>query len=91
MKWKEIINQVFFYAVGIVVLLGFFMLSTFLITRVIPAENRDMIKDILATLRDAIMIIIGYFYGSSKSSADKSVTIDKQLNSNQSISNEKTE
>lgn len=69
-----------FYLVGILILVGFFLLSTFLIFKVTPEGNKDMVKDILATLRDAIMIIIGYFYGSSKSSAEKDVTIDKALN-----------
>lgn len=69
-----------FYLVGILILVGFFTLSTFLILKVVPETNKDMIKDILATLRDALMIIIGYFYGSSKSSSDKNDTIDKVLN-----------
>jgi len=89
MKTKSVISEVFFYAVGIFVLFGFFMLSTFVIMRIVPEGNKDMVRDILTTLRDAMMLIIGYFYGSSKSSADKNVTIDKQLSSNNNISNEK--
>lgn len=91
MKTKSVISEVFFYAVGMAVLLGFFMLSSFLIMRVVPEGNKDMVRDILTTLRDAMMLIIGYFYGSSKSSADKNTIIDKQLNSNNNISNEKVD
>ena len=80
MKAKTILSEVFFYAVGLVILVGFFLLSMFLISKGIPEGHRDMVKDILATLRDAMMIIIGYFYGTSKSSADKNATIAKVLN-----------
>ncbi|MEI6683434.1 MAG: hypothetical protein WCO44_12430 [Bacteroidota bacterium] len=90
MKAKNIVSEVFFYAVGLVILVGFFLLSTFLMTHLIPEGNRDMIKDVLATLRDALMIIIGYFYGTSKSSADKNAIFDKQLNQTPTITNVKT-
>ena len=70
-----------FYLVGILTLIGFFMLSTFIILHIVPDTNKDMIHDVLSTLRDALMIIIGYFYGSSKSSSDKNTIIDQALNS----------
>jgi len=89
MNAKSIVSEIFFYAVGLLILVGFFLLSTFLIIHVIPDANRDMIKDILATLRDALMIIIGYFYGTSKSSVDKNAIIEKQLNQTPPISNDK--
>ena len=36
MKAKTILSEVFFYAVGLVILVGFFLLSMFLISKGIP-------------------------------------------------------
>ena len=79
MKTKDI----YFYMVGIVVIVGFLCLSSFIILKVVPADNKDMIRDVLATLRDGIMIILGYWYGSSKGSADKNEILAKGDNTNQ--------
>jgi hypothetical protein len=37
----------------------------------IPQENREMFLDLKTTSRDAVLIMLAYYWGSSKSSADK--------------------
>lgn len=80
MKVKEWFEKVFFYGVGIVFLVGFFTITQFLIYKTIPTENKELISGILETLKNGAILILGYFYGSSRSSAEKSTTIDKKLN-----------
>jgi hypothetical protein len=65
-------ESLFFYAVGILFLLGFFTLQVFALFRVIPAENLSMINGIQETLKNGVILILGYFYGSSRGSFMKS-------------------
>ena len=79
MKGKSL-NTVFFYIVGVVFLAGFFTFATVTISHKIPEENRELFRDVMSTLRDGVIIILTYYYGSSKSSADKNEILDKKLN-----------
>jgi multisubunit Na+/H+ antiporter MnhB subunit len=49
-------------AAGVVILLVF---------RPVPLENKDIVNIALGTLLGMAVTVVGYFYGSSKSSSDK--------------------
>jgi hypothetical protein len=68
---NKILKEGFFYLIGIVFILGFFWIAAFLTYKVIPPENKDMMGGILETLKNGTILILGYFYGSSKGSSDK--------------------
>ena len=70
-NWDKTIQQMFFYLVGITFLLGFFGIVMYLIMRTIPQENREYVGGALETLKNGAILILGYFYGSAKGSADK--------------------
>jgi hypothetical protein len=78
MKTKEWIDKVFFYVVGIVFILGFFAMTQFLIYEVVPPANKDLIGGIVETMKNGAILILGYYYGSSKGSSDKNTLIQKQ-------------
>lgn len=64
---KEIFMMVLAFAVVACVL----ALAYLLMTQSVPAENRDMVNIALGAFISAFTTIIGYFFGSSKGSADK--------------------
>ena len=71
MKTNEILKQAFFYLTGVIFLFGFFSIAGFLVFKVIPVENKEIVGGIVETLKNGSLIILGYWYGSSKGSSDK--------------------
>lgn len=67
-------------ALGIGVTFGFFGLMIFMMRWDVPAANKDMLNIMLGALGGAWVSIIGYYFGSSASSAKKDTIIDKSLN-----------
>ena len=72
MKAKEI----YVYVLAALFLLGFFILSWML--RNTP-ENSYMLG-VVETLKNGVILILGYFFGSSKGSSDKTEIIKNQKN-----------
>lgn len=58
-------------------LIGWFGLQWFLLTHVIAQEMREIVIRGLGTLDMAIGLMLGYYYGTSSSSAHKNDTINK--------------
>jgi len=77
MKWDKVMRDVFFYLVGVLFLLGFFALSSFIIYHAVPAGNEQLIGGVLETLKNGAILILGYFYGSSSGSSKKTDIIAK--------------
>jgi len=69
MKTKEI----YMYALAALFIVGFFIMSWLL--RNTP-ENSFLIG-VIETLKMGVVLILGYFFGSSKSSADKTELMNK--------------
>jgi len=70
MKTKEI----YMYALAALFIVGFFIMSWLL--RNTP-ENSFLIG-VIETLKMGVVLILGYFFGSSKSSADKNEMLKNQ-------------
>ena len=68
---KTLWQQIFQYALGALIIVGFFWLLLSLVKSQVPVENKDVLNLIVGALIGAFATIVGYFYGSSKSSADK--------------------
>ena len=67
MKSKDI----FQYALGGLITVGFFGLLIGLLYVGVPAENKDLLNLVVGALIGSFASIVGYFYGSSKGSAEK--------------------
>ena len=76
-NWNTIAQQIFFYLIGVIFLLGFFSIGVFLIMKTVPAENKEFIGGMLETFKNGAILILGYFYGSSKGSSDKTDLLSK--------------
>jgi len=65
-------ESLFFYGVGLLFLLGFFSLQVVAMLTIIPSANLTMITGIQETLKTGVVLILGYYYGSSRGSFMKS-------------------
>jgi hypothetical protein len=74
------IPELFMYILGTLIVLGFFGLLIMLITITVPIDNKDLLNISIGSLLASFSAIVGYYWGSSKSSSDKNTTIDKVLN-----------
>jgi hypothetical protein len=70
------------YILGAVIVAGVFALIAVLL--IYRQDMVDVINITIGSLLAAFGSVVGYFYGSSKGSADKQDIIDKKLNSNNS-------
>lgn len=61
------------------IIVGWFVMQWYLVTHVIPAEMREIVLRGLGTLDLAVGLVLGYYFGSSSGSTEKSRTIDKLL------------
>jgi hypothetical protein len=59
------------YALGVIIIFGFFASLAFLFLVPIDATNKDALMLGLGSLNTFAGGVVGYFYGSSKGSADK--------------------
>lgn len=59
------------FMVGCCVMGIFFMLIYALLYKNIPADNRDMVNHAIGLVEGAVIMVVGYYYGSSKGSAMK--------------------
>ena len=66
------INTVFFYVLGSMIVMGFFLT---LLTSIVLVQGQDTINLMLGALIAAFSTVVGYFFGSSSSSAKKDETI----------------
>jgi hypothetical protein len=67
--------DVFLYMLASVLVLGFLALCWIMMNHAIPAEQSQVIYILFGTLASAFGQVIGFFFGSSKSSADKNKMI----------------
>jgi dolichol kinase len=59
------------YVLGGVIVTGFFLLLYFLVYNDVPTSNVDILNITVGALISSFASVVGYFYGSSKGSADK--------------------
>ena len=67
----EKLKEIFMYALGAIITLGFFGSIWILISHVIPEANKDTLNQVIGGLLVAWSMVVSYFFGSSKGSSDK--------------------
>ena len=71
-------KNVFQYILGGVIVVGFFLLLYFLIFSGVPETNKDLLNLVVGALIGSFATVVGYFYGSSAGSAQKTEMLAKQ-------------
>ena len=69
------VKDLYMYILGGLISIGFFFVLVLLIYKPMPADNRDIFYLIVGALISFEGVIINYFYGSSRGSAEKSEII----------------
>lgn len=69
--WARTSREIGLYVIAIVVILANFWCLSILLSRELMPGSKDAVMLILGTLVAAFTTIVGYFFGSSKGSADK--------------------
>jgi hypothetical protein len=64
--------------VGVFAMTIYFLIVRSLIQRSLPVDNREPLIHVLGTLDGVISMLVGYYFGSSKGSQEKSEIIKKQ-------------
>jgi|GEM_PF-1776188 hypothetical protein len=67
MKTKDL----FMYALGALIVVTILVIVAFLIFRPMPKDNESLLQLVVGTLIAAFTQVVSYFFGTSKSSADK--------------------
>lgn len=78
----KITKDIFQYALGALIVTGFFVLLYLLVSKTVPDENKDLLNLIVGALIGSFSTIVGYFFGSSAGSAKKDEIIAKQNETN---------
>jgi hypothetical protein len=68
---KTLWQQIFQYGLGAIIVAGLFLVTYWLIIKDSPPSNKDALLIVLGVLASQFANVIGYFFGSSKGSADK--------------------
>lgn len=68
---KELWKQIFQYGLAALIAIGLFWVVYLLIIRPAPEQNKDALLILLGVLASSFTGVVGYFFGSSKGSADK--------------------
>lgn len=75
---KKDFKDAFQYILGAVIVTGFFILLYLLIKQEVPASNTDVLNLVIGALIGSFSTIVGYFYGSSKGSSEKTDLLHKK-------------
>jgi drug/metabolite transporter (DMT)-like permease len=73
MKSKDL----FQYILGGLIVAGFFLLLYLLVGSEVPEINKDLLNLVVGALIGSFSTVVGYFYGSSKGSAEKNEMLKK--------------
>ncbi len=73
-------KDLFQYILGALITIGFFILLYFLVFKLVPEPNKDLLNLVVGALIASFSTVVGYFYGSSKGSAEKNDLIKKIQN-----------
>jgi hypothetical protein len=65
------IKNIFKYALGGLIVIGFFTLCISLLKMEVPPVNKDLFNLLVGALIGSFATVVGYFYGSSLGSSEK--------------------
>lgn len=77
MKMNKSSKDIFQYILGALITVGFFALLIILMYTTIPTANKDLLNLVVGALIGSFATIVGYFFGSSKGSAEKNEFIKR--------------
>ena len=74
------LNKIAMYILGVLIIVGFFALLVILIFKPIPENNSEVLNLAIGSLLSSFSMVVGYFYGSSAGSAQKTELMNNNKN-----------
>ena len=74
------LNKIAMYILGVLIIVGFFALLVILIFKPIPENNNEVLNLAIGSLLSSFSMVVGYFYGSSAGSAQKTELMNSNKN-----------
>lgn len=74
------VKEIFQYALGALIVIGFFFILYIIFKMVLPEGNKDIGLLVIGALIAKFGDVVAYFFGSSKGSADKTEILNKSNN-----------
>lgn len=74
----KVAKELYMYILGAIIVLCAFFLGYLLATNEIPGGNKDVVMVSVGVILGWGSMVVGYFYGSSKSSSDKNELLGKK-------------
>lgn len=71
------VKEKLMYLLGGMIVMGVFILIGVLMFKSVPPDNKDLLNITIGALIGSFVTVVGYFYGSSKGSADKNELLQK--------------
>lgn len=72
------LKDIYQYILATLIIIGFFWLLFLLVHSEVKIENKDLLNLVVGALISSFATIVGYFFGSSKGSQEKSDVIAQQ-------------
>ena len=73
------IKDILMYVLGGLITLCFFGLLAMLVLYKIPPENKELLTLAIGSLLSSFTLVVGYYYGSSRGSADKTEMLNTKI------------
>lgn len=73
-------KDAYMYILGALIVAGFFFILWIVFSKTLPVENKDVGLMIIGALVAKFSDVVGYFFGSSKGSADKTEMMNNKSN-----------
>ena len=70
------VKDIYMYALGALIIIGFFTIIIVVFKSEMPASNKDVGLLVIGVLAAKFSDVVAYFFGSSKSSSDKSEAVN---------------
>ena len=74
----KISKEIYMYLLGALIVVGFFFILFIIFKKQIPETNKDLGLLIIGALVAKFGDVVSYFYGSSKSSSDKTTLLNNK-------------
>jgi hypothetical protein len=71
-------KEIYMYILGALIVLGIFSIIGLLLFNPMPEVNEQLLTLLLGVFAAKFADVVGYFFGSSKSSADKTALLSKE-------------
>ena len=71
-------RQIYMYILGGLIVIGFFALLYILVFQGVPGANKELLNIVVGALIGSFTTVVGYFYGSSMGSKDKTELMSKK-------------